>query len=260
MLIAFWIFTILMVGFIFYMLKTTKADKEYEQKLKRSLEDEFIIDPETGIKITLEEAETGHWVSHDNEFRPIPESDIESQILDDHKTLARALNYLITRKEYLKSSLTEEQIDLLNKLKSLAKYDGWTYSDAFSFDKGMVIFLAPEIYGKTYWEDDYIETQLMFWIKIENTEGHYYLREKTQTEKLLDKFRNDDCLQLDDYESFTFKKSYKLLKIQKLVENFANQKGLEIEFYKDNLIIKNRKLANTEDIIRIEEIIKNICY
>ena len=48
-------FEILFFGFIvyaFYFMFTfkTKKEKEYEKKLKKSLEDEFIIDPETGTK------------------------------------------------------------------------------------------------------------------------------------------------------------------------------------------------------------------
>ncbi len=55
------------------MFKPETAErKEYERKLKESLKDEFIYDPETGAKITLAEAESGHWIAHDNENRPMP--------------------------------------------------------------------------------------------------------------------------------------------------------------------------------------------
>lgn len=247
-----------MAGLIFFLLRNHKVEKEYERKLSESLKDEYIIDPETGVKLTLEEAESGHWITHDNEFQPIPDSAIEEQISEGQKILGRGLNYLITSKEYKRSMLSEAQIDFLNHTHTLKKYDNWTYSSAFSFEKGIVLYLAPEIYGRTYFDEDYSESQVMFWKKIENIKGHYYLREKSNIEKVLDKFRNDDCLQLKDYESFTLLKSSKFLKLQRILESFENQKGLEIEFYNDNLLVKTLKLANREDIIRIEGIIKNI--
>ena len=42
------------------------------------MEDEYIIDPETGAKLTLEEAESGHWIAHENEFRTIPDSELNN--------------------------------------------------------------------------------------------------------------------------------------------------------------------------------------
>lgn len=258
MLTISWIFSFIFLALIVFIIRNDRKDKKHENKIKKSLEEEFIIDPETGIKLTLEEAESGHWISHDNEHRPIPESEIENLISDGQKTLARAINYLRNDKNYKKIFLTEEQTETLIKTKILSKYDDWEYSNSFSFENGILIFLEPEIYGKTYFEEDYSETQLMFWLKIDRLEGHYYLREKSFTEKFLDKFRNDDYLKLKDYESFTFKKGNDLIRIHKLLDNFENQKGLEIEFYKNNLFIKTLKLANLDDIIRIEKIIKNV--
>src|SRR5690606_5646794 len=116
----------------------------------------------------------------------------------------------------------------------------------------------PEIQGMTYYQDDYKESHLMFWKKVKNTNGHYFLREKSSTEKIFDKFRNDDDLQLKDYESYTFKRSYDLIQINRLLKNFENQKNLEIEIFNDNLFVKTMNLANKEDILKIENVLKNV--
>ncbi|QYA26684.1 hypothetical protein G3I01_14655 [Gramella sp. MT6] len=68
------------------MLKGTKAEREYEKRINESLADEYIIDPETGAKLTLEEAESGHWINHDNEYITIPEKEIENYILKNKRT------------------------------------------------------------------------------------------------------------------------------------------------------------------------------
>ena len=57
---------ILVVILLYYLLTyKTAEEKEYNKKLKESLEDDYIIDPETGTKITLEEAESGIWEVED---------------------------------------------------------------------------------------------------------------------------------------------------------------------------------------------------
>jgi hypothetical protein len=258
MLIVSWVFSFLFIVLIIYIIILYKKDKKYEDKIKKSLKNEFIIDPDTGIKLTLEEAESGHWISHDNEHRHIPKSEIEKLPFENQKTLATAISYLRENKRYKKTILSEGQIEVLTKTKTLYKYDDWTYSNAFSFENGILLLIEPVIYEKTYFQEDYSETQSMFWLKIDDLGGHYYLREKSFTEGVLDRFRNDDCLQLEDYESFTFKKSYNPIKIHRLLKKFENQKGLEIEFNGNNLFIKTLKLINIDDIQRIEKIIKNI--
>ncbi len=117
---------------------------------------------------------------------------------------------------------------------------------------------APELHAHTYYDEDYKESHLMFWKKITDIKGHYYLREKSTTEKIFDRFRKDDDLTLTDYESFTFEKGYDVLKINKLLKLFENQEGLEIEINHDHLFVKTMKLASRKDIIRIENILINI--
>ncbi|TXE15358.1 hypothetical protein ES692_17020 [Psychroserpens burtonensis] len=100
----------------------------------------------------------------------------------------------------------------------------------------------------------------MFWVKIDNINGHYFFREKSSSEKLLDLLRNDDDdIKLSDYECFTIKKSHNIILITNILKHFESEKKLEIEIDNDNLFIKTTKLLNLDDIIRIERIVKNVC-
>ena len=237
---------------IFYR---TEEEKKYDQKLKESLADEFIVDPETGTKLTLEQAESGHWIANDTEYRTIPENELEKLPTEGEKQAEMALNYLRESKEYLRAELTDEQLDFLEKTKTLTKYDDWEYSNPFKFKKGIVLFPAVELNGTIHYQ----ESHIMFWVKIADINGHYFFREKSSSEKFFDFLRNDDDIKLHDYECFTFKKSHNIVLIKSILKYFENEKKLDIEMHNDNLLIKNTKLVNLDDIIRIEKIIKNVC-
>jgi len=251
---------IFIFGFIFLIFRfKSKTEREYERKLKESLNEEFIIDPNTGAKLTLEQAQSGHWIQHDNEFLPRE----QNHFLEDEQEVEKSLNYLRVSHEYQKQKLTNEQVDLLEKTKILSKYNDWSYSDTFRIEycNGFVFHPAVNISGNqhTYYDDDYNESQIMFWIELNFNSGHYYLREKSNSEKLLDIIRNDDDLRLDNYESFTFEKSENMILVNNILNTFKGEKDLEIEFYHKNLFFKNRKLINLEDLLRLEKIAKNVC-
>jgi len=246
-------------AFVIYAMSfKTKSEKEYDKKLEASLEDEFIIDPETGAKITLKEAESGHWDSHDNEFNTIPESDIDKLLSEEYKQAQLALNYLRESKDFIRTELTDEQFEVFEKTKILSNYADWSYSNPFSFKNGVVIFPAPELNGATYYDVNYTESHVMFWTKMKSIDGHYYLREKLSVEKVFDHFRNDDDLTLNGYESFTFKQSKKAVLINQILKKLEGEPGLEIEMDHDNLFIKTKRLVSTEDIKRIENILNKI--
>ena len=242
-------------------MRKTKKEKLYEQYLEESLEDEYLYDPETGAKITLEQAESGHWISHDNEFKTIDNSEFEKFQTTEDKEALKALNYLISESEYRKTTLSEEQIQILESTRILSKYDNWSFSNSFKleFCNGFVFTPTVELHGNTRHQEDFIESQLMFWVISKHDLGHYYLREKKISEKVFDIIRNDDELKLDNYESFTYKKTTNLLHITQILKSLEGQKSLEIELLNNNIFIKTLNLLHLDDILRIEKILKHIC-
>lgn len=264
MTILIYLLYIFPVAIVLLALYTIIIYGDEKEKLKKSLEDEFIIDPDTGTKLTLEQAESGHWISHNTESYIIPEKQIEKLETEEQKDGNRAINYLKEQKEYNSQKLNKEEIQILEKTKTLSKYDDWTYSDCFSFQNanGFVFLPAVKINDRmstNYLDTSYDESQVMFWLKLKVDLGHYYLREKAIVERLFDLIKNNDALKLKNYKSFVFKKSTNLITVIRILNEFENYRKLEIEFMGTNLFIKNRKLVNQKDIKRIENIIKNIC-
>ena len=232
----------------------TKEEKEYDRKLKESLKDEYIIDPETGAKITLEQAESGHWIAHDNEFKTIPKVELDKLPTEGAKQAEIALNYLRESKDYRKTRFSEEQLSILEGLKTFKNYDDWSYSDSYKFEGGAVFLPSVELNIAGH----YRESHLMFWVKIDSIDGHYYFREKSSSEKLFDLIRNDDEIKSDRYECFTIKKSHNIIQIKRILGAFEKEKGLEIEIKNDNLFFKTLKLVSLNDINRIEKILTRI--
>ena len=244
---------VVLIGKIF---KQSDEEKEYDRALKESLNDEFIYDPETGTKLTLEQAESGNWISHNNLNRVKSKEEIERFYFGREKDAEILINHIkVSGYEYKK--LTESQIEVLEKIKIFEKYDDWSYSNSFSFDNGKNFVFFPAVEYKT--ESIFNESKIMFWIKNDNLTGHFYLREKTNFESITDLIRNDDEIKLDDYECFTYKKSNNILNVIRVLELFENEKELEIEINEGNLFVKTLKFPNIEDFLRVEKIIKNIC-
>jgi hypothetical protein len=246
------------------IFRASAEEKEYKRKLKESLEDEFIIDPETGAKLTLEEAESGHWIDHNNEYRPVPEIEIKKLYSKEDKDAERALNYLKKSNDYKKHDLSEKDVQLLESSKILGQYDKWLYSNVFHIEYCDGTVFLPEVYLLSYSGSyspeksyDYNESQILFWIRLDTDFGHYYLREKTGAEAFFDSIKVDDDLILANYESFTVKKTMNMLRLQHLVTKFEGQPKLEIEFMGNNLFVKNLKYINTKDLMRIEKVIKD---
>ncbi|OED35735.1 hypothetical protein AB832_06145 [Flavobacteriaceae bacterium (ex Bugula neritina AB1)] len=237
-----------------FIFKETEDQQEYESKLKESLADEYIYDPETGARMTLEQAQSGHWIAHNNESCIMSEKEIDSLYTEEEKDAYRTINYLISSKKYKRQKLTSEEVNCLEKTKILGKYKDWSYSDSFGIKYYNGILLIPSV---SYGDND-SESQAMFWLKLNTDLGHYYLREKSSVEKLFDLIRNDDELRLANYESFTFKRTENLIVVNDLLKNFEGLKGLEIEFMNNNVFIKNTKVFNYKDVKKIEDVLINL--
>jgi hypothetical protein len=233
---------------LYFMFKgPTEELKDELQRLKESLEDDRIFDPETGVYISLEEAESGQWSTDDREKHYIP----EQQLSKEGDNLKIAINYLYNSEFYTKTGpLPDTEYDIIESSKILGKYDDWSYSNTLKFEKGYAFL--PLV-------DEGVDgSLLMYLIKIPSLKGHYYLREKEAAEKFFDHFRDDDDLTLKNYESFTLRKSKNTHMINNFLKVFEGEKGLEIEINDTFLMIKTLKLVNLEDILRIEKIIKRM--
>ncbi|MCR6640904.1 MAG: hypothetical protein NVV82_18395 [Sporocytophaga sp.] len=239
------------------LMKASKEAKEYNQYLEQSLKDEHITNPETGAKYTLEEAESEKWINLESEFITIPKTDITKLFTEEERETERALNHFKDNAQYRKAELSNDQIEILEQTKILSKYKGWTYSSPFQIEYCTGLLLFPTVAVSGPRSISYM-TQCMFWITLNMSYGHYYLREKTATEKLLDLIRDDDEIKLTNYESFTINKTKKFFELNKIIEKLEGMEGLEIEILENNFFIKNTRQIDIFEVTKIEKIIKNI--
>ncbi len=233
------------IALIFMSIRRVKNEKSEVQKLEEQIEDEYLYDPSSGAKITLEQAESGKW----------PVDTISKEEFNDYlnkcdsveeKEEKSAINYLTKEKSYDEITLSEGIINLLNDSAILSKNKNWKYSDAYLFNNKSTFILISV--------DSYMSTELLMIININNIDGHYYLREKSVVEKVFDAFRNDDELSLDNYESFTFRKAKSIESVNKVLLQLKGQQQLEIELDNDILLLKTIKHINIGDIKRFENI------
>lgn len=258
-IVFYFIVIAIIINFAYkFFFSKTEQEKEYERKLKKSLADEFIYDPETGAKLTLEEAESGNWLAHDNLNRIKSKEELEQYYRGKEKEIEELVNFLKSN-GYKFTKLSNSQIEFLEQTKILSKYDDWSYSCSYSFNEGKDFVFFPRVtYHNNKHENGYSESQIMFWINDIRLDGHLYLRDKTYFEALTDRVRNDDLIKLDHFETFVFKKSTNMIPLIKTLQLLDIEKELEIEIIENSLLIKSLKYVDKTDYLRIEKIIKSV--
>ncbi len=250
LIIIFFIFTLWVFG--------DKKEKEANRKLKESLEDGLLFDPVTGAKITLEQAESGNWLLPDEEIKERNELEQDMHFADAFPDIFTIID---TLKElgYTKKIFTDSQIGVLEETEILSKYDDWSFSYACSNNVGTTVLIPSVILEARHRNQSYFnEPQLMFWVKVNHDNGHYYIREKSASEKVFDIFRDDDDIKMSHYESFTIQKGSGILTAIRILQKFNDIRGIEAELHNDNLFIKTMKKPDIEDYKLITAIIKNI--
>ncbi|GAA4276731.1 hypothetical protein [Aquimarina mytili] len=249
--------SILWLGF-----RSIKNNNIYYKKIDENLKDEYIIDPETGTRLTLEQLEKGYHEGVENDFGIVPETEIEKLYTEEEKKTERAFNYL--KRNCTKLTFDNDQRNILEQTKILNQYNIYRYSNPFKLKNGEGVFLI--VYVELGSSSDipysvgsyYAERQVMFWLPVNFDLGHYYFREKTSIEKLISKVKNTNDFKLAIYETFIFEKTKNTAQVKRILEKIEQYKNLEIEFINTNIFIKNLRYANIEDIHKIEELAKAI--
>lgn len=244
---------------IFLLTYKTKSEKEQDKKLMESLNDEHLIDPVTGTKITLEQAESGQW---EPEVRShfYSEEEIQNSVEEEIKQMMRGNNYLYNQKQYLIHQLTETQINFFEQTEMFRKYDSWTYSDAFKIDycEGYIVLPNVNIKSKPYSRYEYQDTQCLFWLKLKNQCGHYYISEKSNKVKLYELVTQSEELRLKNYEILVIEPASNMPVLHSIISVFEDTDALEIEIFKQYLLIKNLKYLNVDQIKVMETLLTKL--
>jgi len=230
-----------------------KEDKENKKKLKERAEDQYIIEPETGAKLTLEQAESGAWDENQVDF--FSEDDYEKVLSEDEKNAELAIDLYRKNNKFKSTKFDEQEIEILENSQTLIKYDEWHYSNCFSDKNRSIIFFVPSVRISKL---NYTESQMMFWVKIENTKGHYHLYEVNKVEKILVRYKNRQSEFYNDYYCEILKRSQNFSYMKSILKKISEIKGFEFEIIDDNLLIKSTRLVCKQDIDEAEKLISII--
>lgn len=248
------IFLVISALLVFWVFYTPKKERElrraYRKQLEQSLDDEFIYDPATGVRITLDQAESGHWIDHDNHDRIKSEEEIEKLFSDEEKLFERVLNRLKESADFT-YQLHEESLShyLLNSA-ILKKYSGWTYYSSFIHKSRefRISIVNCEMEDGNYYEGNIVEHQLMLVANIINFLGHYTFKPKTQLEGLFDNITSDDEIDVDGFECFTITSSPKSIELQNYIAKFPIPHDFDFEIKEHLLIAKSTRFLNLNDL------------
>ena len=246
------------IALISKLFQPSKEDLERERAMKERLSDPYLYDPETGAKITLEQAEAGTWIVNDNLQRIRSKNEIDSYFEGAEKVVEEIANVLKS-KGFKRTKINDNQIRTLEKSQVLSKYDDWSYTNAFEINNGLVILPQVNINYKGRGTIEYHGYQTLFWMKINDINGHYFLREKETSEKVFDLIRSDDEFKFKDYEVFTISSSKNPIQTLRILTPLTSIKDIEIEVHNDNLFIKTTIEPAVQKFEELYEVAKNVC-
>lgn len=241
------------VGLLFlivYFTTNITGPKESEEieRLKKRLDDPRIYDPETDTYITLEEAELGVW-DVDDPSKKINAEDIEETFYEEEVVVQNICKEL-EREGFAKAKnpLSEKQFEVFEKLKLLDQLDeNWGYVEFYEHDGLVAMILNIQR-----------AAEFAISIPVENVSGHYIFKEKTVTDRVLDKIRPDDDIKIENYECFTIQKTKTTRSIENIMQTINTHKRLEVEILPKQLFIKTTQSAKVSDALILLNIAKDI--
>lgn len=236
------------------MTLQTKEEKEYDERIKNSLEEQYIIDPETGAKLTLEQAESGIW--DENQVEYFSETDYSKILVEEEKNAELAIDVYRRNKNYKKTEFDDSEIEILVNTLTLSKYDEWNYSNCLTNETRTKIFFVPSV---SIDKLNYRESQIMYWIKIQNINGHYHLYEVNKAERILINSTKKESVFYNSYFCEILRKSHNATNLKFILNKISELKGFEFEIINDNLFIKSTRLVCKIDIDNAEKLINNVC-
>lgn len=230
-------------------IKEKKQKELIKEKQKAWVNDDLIYDPETGAKITLEQAQSGVW-DLPSEEEKAKHKEEQKIFLNEQGIEAGHLFELLKEKGFKAKKLNDEQIEFLEQSALLTQYDDWGYTECFINNDDVVVF-SPYVKLKRL---HYEESQLIVWVKVNHALGHYFMEPKNTTNKLLGSFINKEDIKVENYSTYTLKKGFDVTNAKKILEKFSHEKGLQVELNNNNLLIKTLVTPNRDDFERIEKL------
>lgn len=216
--------------------------------MKNRLADPRIYDPETNTYITLEEAESGIWDVNDAS-KKMSETEMKEQFLEV-ELIAEAICKELIREGFVvaKSPLSEEQFKVFERLQLLDQIDeNWGYRDYFEDSNMAGVILNIH---NTF--------EFAISIPVHHSSGHYIFKEKTTTDRILDKIRPDDDIEIEHYECFIIQKSKTTRAIENMMDIVNKIEHVEVEVLPHQFFIKTTGSAKLSDVFILLQVARDI--
>lgn len=139
------IFLIITVVVLYYLLKSSRNEERERKELEKRLEDEFIYNPETGAKMTLEEAQRGHYFDEPKEKRVKSKLEIENNFNDENRELEYFRNDLIEN-EFALIEIYDAILNLIDKTELINEYKKYQIIDAYQSQNSSIIGVIEVTY------------------------------------------------------------------------------------------------------------------
>ncbi len=150
--------------FVWYVTRGYRAEKD---KYRKNLEDEFLYDPATGKKYTLEEAQTTGFPA-ENLNRVKTDEEIEASFTDEEKEAEYARNFLRRKGYKVVENESEEEVSRFENISWWESYLEVYPDTIFRISSTSYLYFVQVTYTTTGFKgktDTLTETQLMLWVK-----------------------------------------------------------------------------------------------
>jgi hypothetical protein len=184
MLVTWIIFiaAVIIFALLFYVDKRIA----YKKSEKLPEDDEMLFDAETGTKFSVDDVRDDSVVIDSDIDRIKTDEEIESNYHSGEIQIEKTKNYL--RKKGLRSFKLEEHEDpeFLNELSVFHHYTQLYFDTCFQISERKVLVFVQVTYEITSGEGSgiYTETQLLFWYKSHNSNGHLSTSEELFIDEL----------------------------------------------------------------------------
>ena len=138
------LFSTLFILMVYSLLKRSKEEKEEERKMKERLADETIYDPISGLKLTLEEAESGLFIDPDNPGRIKSEEELQNYFTEENIEFERIKAFIIKNNLLTLEEDKEERLieNIISKADIFQSYEGFSVGYTVQLFDNVFISLA----------------------------------------------------------------------------------------------------------------------
>lgn len=231
-MILFILFLIIVLIFIPLSLRKSKEELEEEKKLDERLQDETIYLPETGTRLTLEEAEKGFFIAHDNKLRVKSDEELEKNYSWEQGQVEKIKNFAIESQfEFPTDDVEDKLIEAIGNCSFTSRYSDIHIYYTILIDEALFLTILQ--------------------VEYETTNGKYISQ---STEWHIVGAIHRDKFNLEQFPS-RFQK-LEIKEVEKALEDFGAESTVEISG--EYLIIKLYSHATLDDAKRMIELLKTV--